>query len=362
MPLALSNLTFLGIGDAPLTFDFFDIPKQLVMRVFTLTGLCAWLIQLLLRGGKVRLGKTDFLVLAFLAWVGLSTVTSIHPPTSVFGKYRRAEGLLTYLNYAAVYFLTVQLVDRPAKMRSLLRTLFFSSVVVAAYGVLQYLGIEPVTYAVPPFEANRSFSTFGNPDILGGFLMFAVPLSFALALSEEDRVWRLIYWAGSLLNVVVLITAFTRGAWVGAAVAFLLLAVVAVRQRVTLRREDYAMLGASAVLGGAVFVRSLSATSAVMNVGLRLKSIFAFGEGSALTRFQIWRAAADAVAQRPITGFGPDTLRLWFGLFKPAAYVGIAGFAATEDNAHNYVLHMASTLGIPGRPAPDSARSLGAGG
>ena len=90
----------------------------------------------------------------------------------------------------------LQYADRPARVLTLARALFWSSVVVAGYGVLQYVGWDPVRWGVSSFEANRAFSTFGNPDLLGGFLVFSVPVALALALAERRTWHRLVYWAG----------------------------------------------------------------------------------------------------------------------------------------------------------------------
>jgi len=152
VPIAVSNLTWLGIGGGlPLTFDQFDIVKLFIMRACTIVALAGWLVSLLLRGGRIRFTKVDWLILGFLAWVGLTTITSIHWPTALFGKYRRFEGFISFINYVLVYFLVVQLVDRPARMRSLVRTLFFSGSLVMLYGALQYVGIEPIPYGQLPF-------------------------------------------------------------------------------------------------------------------------------------------------------------------------------------------------------------------
>lgn len=349
VPLAVSNLTFLGIGGGlPLTFDQFDIVKLFVMRAITIVAIAAWAISILMRGGKIRFTKIDLLVLVFLAWVGITTATSIHWPTALFGKYRRFEGLLSFVNYALIYFLTIQVVDRPSRMRSLLRTLFFSGVLVAIYSVLQYLGFEPIKYGTLPFEATRSFATYGNPDLLGGFIMFSLPLSAALALSEDDVLWRTIYWMGTVLSAVMWITAFTRSAWVGGMVAMPLLVIFAFRQKIKLRTEDWVMAGVSATLASIVVVRSLGAQSEVLNFFARVKSIFEFDKGSSVTRFQIWSAAIDAIKTRPIFGFGADTFRLVFPMFKPAAYVAAAGYVSVADNVHNYPLQITSAIGIPG--------------
>lgn len=351
VPLAVSNINILRLpGVMPLTYDQFDIVKLFTMRACTLVALGGWGAHILLRGGKIRLTKIDWLVLVFLVWVGITTVTSIHWPTALFGKYRRFEGLISFVNYAAVFFLTVQLVDRRERMLSLVRTLFFSGSLVMIYGTLQYLGIELIPYGTLPFEARRSFATYGNPDLLGGFLMFMLPISITLALAEKDAGWRILYWIGAVLTAIVTITAFTRSAWVGGAAAIIVLVMMLLRQttNLSLRREDLVMGGIAIAAAVVVVVRSLSAPSEIMNFFARIRSIFEFSEGSALTRFQIWDAAGQAIRERPVLGFGADTFRLVFPRFKPAAYVAAAGYLSVADNVHNYPLQLASALGIPG--------------
>lgn len=347
VPIAMSNFTFIGL-DMPFTHDQFDIVKVALQRVLGLVALGAWAWDMLRNGGRLRRTPVDWLILAFLIWVAITTITSIHWPMALFGKSRRYEGLLSFVNYAVIYFLVLQFACTAARVRTLARTLFFGSLVVAGYGALQAFGYDPVQWGTLPFELDRSFSTYGNPDLLGGFLIFAVTVALGLALTEKNLVWRLVYWAGFGLNGVVLITAFTRGAWVGGGLSLLLLGVIAWRHRAPVRRIDWIPAGISAALGVGVIARSLSSPDEVMNFGKRFASIFEFDAGSGLTRTQIWQAAIEAIKERPILGWGADTFRLVFPRFKPVDYVSAAGGMSVADNAHNYPLHLAAGVGIPG--------------
>jgi O-antigen ligase len=346
-PVIIANWSAIGIS-MPLTYDQFDIIKVFVQRTLGVIALAAWAWDVFMRGGRVRHTPVDWLILAFLAWVGLSAAFSIHPPTAIFGKYRRFEGLFSFINYAIIYFLTLQFADRPSRVRKLAIVLFSSGVLVALYGVAQSLGMDPIQWGQLPFETNRSFSTYGNPDLLGGFLMFSVPVSLALALSEERLFLRGVYWMGFLLNMWCLVTAFTRSAWIGGAVGLVVLAVVAIVQKVDWKTEDWAFSGSVGVVALVVIIKSLSNPNEVMNFGRRLASIFEFGAGSAKTRFEIWNAAWSAVKARPIFGFGADTFRLVFPKYKPMQYVADAGYLSVADNVHNYPLQLASGIGIPG--------------
>jgi O-antigen ligase len=351
VPLAISNPGWIpGVADGtlPWTYDQFDIIKVCFQRGFTLIALGAWGWHILMNGGRIRRTKVEWLIGVFLGWVLITSFTSIHPPTAIFGKYRRFEGLISFVNYAAIFFITVQLADRASRIRVLARTLFWSGTIVSLYGVGQYLGIDPINWGNLPFEANRAFATYGNPDLLGGFLVFPLAISLALALSESKRGMRFVYWGGFLVTVVCWIVAFTRGAWIGGAFAMLLVIGLAWHHSVKLNEVDYTFMGLIGAAAALVVYKSLSATNAVMNVGKRLSSITDFDGGSAKTRFEIWEAAINAIKDRPIFGFGADTFRLVFPAFKPERYVADAGYLSVADNVHNYPLQVGSALGVPG--------------
>lgn len=347
VPLAMSNFTFLGF-QLPFTNDQFDVPKIFLLRGASLIALAAWSWGLLRRGGKIRYSPVNFLVLAFLAWVTLSSVLSIHVPTAILGKYRRFEGLVTFANYGLIMFLTMQYADSARRIRAVAKVFIISMSIVALYGVAQSLGIDAIDWGTLPFEVNRAFSTYGNPDMLGGALAFAAPIAISMALSERDSRWRSAYWVGFLLISYCLIVSFVRGAWIGAFVGLVAFAVAALVQKVEWKKVDFGFLGVTGAAVVAAVVRSLSAESEVMNFASRFASIFETESGSGLTRLQIWSAARRAIADSPLWGHGPDTFRLLFPKYKPVEYVAAAGYRSVADNVHNYPLQLATGIGIVG--------------
>lgn len=361
VPIAMSNANWIptlmpGLPGSqtfllPLTYDQFDIVKVFVMRFFAIAGLIVWAFDFFMRGGKLRRTKLDLVVLVFLGWVLFTSLPgiSISPATAFFGKYRRFEGFFSFLTYGITFFLVTQIVDRPSRIRSLARTLMFSALLVSGYGMLQYFGIDPVNWGVKlPFDTNRGFSTYGNPDLLGGFLVFPLPIALGMALSEKKVLWRVFYWVVFLLTVGAWITAFVRGSWIGGSVALIAVIVAAVLAKSRLGATDWSFIGITGAAAAAFTIRSMTSANPVLNVIERVKSIFQFSEGSALTRFEIWQAAWDAIKVRPITGFGADTFRLIFPQYKPAAYTRDAGYLSVADNVHNYPLQLAAGIGIVG--------------
>lgn len=346
-PLAMTDFGWLGI-EQPLTADIYTEAKVFVLRISALVALAAWSWSVLVDGRPLRRTAFDPWVLAFVGWLGVSTAFSIQPLTSLFGYYTRSEGLLTYVLYAALFFLTVQLVDSGSRVRALAKAVFWSGAVVSAYGVAQYLGLDWVR-DVPEFLIGRAYSTLGNPMILGGYLIFVLPVSAALALTERRSGWRVAYWAGALLSAVALMATFSRSAWIGAAVAVALLVGYVVYQRVGIeRRIDMPFAGVALATLGLAALRSMGSADGVTNLSARLGELLDFEAGSGFSRVGLWSAAAQATMDRPLAGFGPDTFRLFSTGYLAPEYARAGDYLAIPDNAHSYPFQLISTAGVPG--------------
>lgn len=345
VPLTLS----VPLAGAPFTADLFDTPKVWLLRVGAMIILAAWTSDLCFKGGKIRYSKVAIALFGILSVVFIaSTVTSIEPMQSFLGKYRRYDGLWSFLIYGILLWTTMQYAVSSMRIKQLMQALSASSILVAGYGLLQAFGIMVFQLDVSTFEANRSFSTYGNPDLLAGFLAFGIFINLGLAIGERRGVPKTYYWVASLINVAVAITAFTRSIWVASVVGLIVLIVFVIRQRPRLEEEDYGFIGATLVAAGAFVVRSLRSSDSVMNFASRVASIFDFKAGSAVTRFEIWDAAWQATTQKPFLGWGPDTFRMVFRRFQPSAYSQDAGYRSVADNVHNYPLQMAAGIGLGG--------------
>ena len=329
LPLAMTRLDFLGIGWGPthvqLTADAFDLPKAAILWALAVVGMTVWAWRAL--NGRSTLFHTRIFwaVLALLGWIVLATVLSVHPPTSLLGKYARFEGLISFFSYAALFFLAVQVLRTAGQRRALARSAVLAGALVAFYGVLQYLGLDPITWGQLPFASGRAFSTFGNPDLLGTYLVLPLLVAPALALTEDRTGWRVAYGLCFFLLAAAWVVAFTRGAWIGGIVGLALLTVAVVRGRVRLLAGDLVSLAVAVGVVAVLVVRSLGSSSEVTNVASRFRSILDTGSGSALTRREIWKSALEMVRDRPLVGHGPDTFRLVFRQYETAAYSRAAG-------------------------------------
>jgi len=333
----------------PFTADVFDTPKVWLLRVGVMILLAAWGSDIAFNGGKIRYSKAVLIMYGVLSAIFIaSTITSIEPMQSFLGKYRRYDGLWSFLLYGVLLWVTMQYATSFRRIKQILQVFSASSMVVAGYGLLQALGLEPLAWGVKFFEDTQSFSTYGNPNLLAGFLAFGIFINFGLALSEEEAKLKSYYWVATLLNAAVSITAFSRSVWVASVFGIIIVIIYMLRFRPHLTAVDYGFTGATVTAVTAFIVRSLSSESIVMNFVSRVSSIFDFKTGSAATRFQIWESALRAIKERPLLGWGPDTFRMVFRGFQHEGYNQDAGYRSVADNAHNYPLQVAAGIGVIG--------------
>lgn len=341
LPLAMSR-PFL------VTYDSFDLAKIVLLRIFTLSILALWIANMLV-SKKVRLytSKFDPLVLGFLVLVFLSTFTAIHFPTALHGRYMRYEGLFTFLNYGILYFLALQVFTSFEKLSKLSRAIVLGGGLTAFYGVIQYMGFDPLAWTNVPFEERRSFSAFGNPDLLAGFLVILTPITIAEFFKAKSVKSSALMGTGLFLALMCLLTTFTRGAWIAAAVALLVFIIIGARGIVSNPKKLIMVLAAFVVIFAVIAVYSASTGHDVMNLIKRLQSTTRITDGSAGMRIETWKAGLKMTESSPLLGLGPDTFRLGSGLHQTLKFVEIAQGKTLADNAHNYVIQLASGVGVP---------------
>lgn len=328
--------------------DQFDLPKLLILRTLILAALLilARKIQIA-KKLELRWSNIDFALIGFLALALVSAAASIHLPTAIHGRYERYEGFLTLLNYGILYILALQVFSDDGRLSRLNKTIMISGLLVAFYGVMQYFGIDPLPWTTVPFEERRSFSTFGNPDLLAGFLVLAIPVALAEFMRSDNTRDNVIFGGSLFLLFVCLLTAFTRSAWIGAVISLFAFAALGGRALLANPRKLIFMglLGVSVF--GALAVFSISSGHNVTNLVERIISTVQITEGSAKQRIEIWTAASKMVSDKPLLGFGPDTFRLSASQYETYEFVKSTQGATVADNAHNYIVQLATTVGIP---------------
>ncbi len=342
--LVTGNTTVYGVTQLPTFYDN-SLPRLIVAVLGTLAALLLLALHAA-RGRAWRIHPAMVLlaVTALLAFV--SAYAAADAGLAIMGIVDRLEGVFTWLLYPMVALAGCNAVRRAKDLRTLAVTITVAAVICALYGLLQWAGVEwaNLTIENPGFDPRRAFATFGNPNFLAGLMVLVLPIGVGLAFSEKSEVAAAAWWTAAVAVGVALFATFTRGAWIGGAVAVGLL-VVQLRRRVSLRHVDLFALGMCAFAAVGALVASLAADGEV-NIIARLTANTS-SVGSLSERFLTWEAAVASIAQKPLFGWGPDGFLTAFRLHRPEQIAEVFGGAYLNSNAHDWPLQAAATLGVP---------------
>jgi O-antigen ligase len=339
------------IGVLPLLFlrftaDPFAIPKYAILTFGSWIVSLIWL-SLFFSKGNIYLKRTklDFFLIFLLFQFALASLFSLEPNNSFLGRYGRYEGFLTYLSYFLLYFLASQIITDQKRIKLTAMTLALTTIPISLYGVLQYLRLDPLRWSGPMLEVGRSFSTLGNPIFLGGFLTLVLPLTLALFLTSNSN-QKILWLTAFALGNIALITTFSRSAWLATLTGLTFFTFLWGRKILAKPRYFLALLLTFIILSLTLGTLSFYKPSAKLDFRERLISAFRLSEGTILTRFEIWKASLNIIADKSLFGTGLQNYPLIFPKYQTIAYVRAAGHRATVDDAHNFLLHLPATNGL----------------
>jgi O-antigen ligase len=146
----------------------------------------------------------------------LSTIFSITPIQSVFGEYLYAQGLVFYLLLIAHIAACMFFFQCEKNIRLLFLIILFVSCFMSLYAVLQYFNIDPLTNIDNAEFLFRVYSTIGQPNLLGQFLIFPLCIScfFLKDTIQEKHVRGIaLYSFCFLLFAITLYLTKNRATW-----------------------------------------------------------------------------------------------------------------------------------------------------
>ncbi len=279
----------------------------------------------------------------FLLWI-LAFGASLFANTEV---WRRIAIGLWYMGlYIGVWYVLHDLIaNRALRREVIVDALLVAGLVIVAIGFLQLqFWLKQIaaagTFVAPP----RPVSVFGNPNFLSDFLIVLTPLTLSRMVGARNRMPRI--WLGiyAILQIVLLFLTNSRGAWIGAAVSFVVWAVMVVARNGSITRSAVSDwwrshtggIKAGLTVGVVVGVLAVAGASVVI-----VKSFSDPGRSLGL-RTEIYTAAIDLFKEKPLTGQGLFT----FG----RGLVRLPGINPDKphSHAHDAPLHIAAELGVLG--------------
>lgn len=312
-------------------FDPFNVVKLAVL--FTGVAISAGLTVMRLVQGASWRGLTRMVVPAgvFLGAVVVSWLFSDYRGWALIGQYSRFQGLLPYL---AVIVLGILVADAfVGRVAVLAWAIVISAAVVAGYGCLQYLGVDPFSWSAYGVEIEAASSTLGNTQFTGGFLSIALPLAVALVWFDGSRR----SWAMGATAVIVAgwILSFSQGALSAGMAALFIVAGYAAARRHRLAPRLGAILSALVAL----------AVIAIVVVGIAKPNSDLIPE-TIRFRGDWWQQAARMGAASPLVGTGPNTFVLEGVHYRSLEDALGLGLTYTDDPHSVPLAHFANLGGL----------------
>lgn len=247
----------------------------------------------------------------------------------------RVDSMKTLPLYAA-YFMVFYSSALLFKDRIILKTaLLFqiiSALILSAYGIYQYFFVKvPTAIAwvdVKQFPelATRVYATLENPNVLAEYLVLVIPVVLGLLWAARRFSQKIFYTVILGVLILCLVLTFSRGGWLGLALAFIVFAAL---------KEPRLLI----LLMALALISPLFLPSVVAN---RVASIGRLEDSSNAFRVTIWIAALRIIKDYWLTGVGLG-LSAFARVYRD--YM-IAGTPALH--AHNLYLEMGIEVGIAG--------------
>jgi O-antigen ligase len=318
---------------------YFDITPKLIILLAG-TGIA------LLTGtafGHVRPWFT-WLIAGAAAWLGLSALLSTNPALSWFGGNWRRLGVIEQCAILLLAWLVAaHTAGRPERVRTILRGVAAAALVAGAYGILQYLGVDPLLPASAYHIGEGIWTIVRPPGTLGyvsyfaNWLAMAAFLSLELARLEERRLPRHAAYAAASVAICAMVLTGTRGALLAAVAGCAIL----------LRAQVWRITRRAMAVGGCIAVVAILfyVSPAGWNLHSRARWFREDPRGGA--RLELWRDTLAMSAHRLPAGFGPEVFTSQFPHYESKqlaeAYPDFA-----HESPHNMFLDVLIGEGIPG--------------
>ena len=300
-------------------------------------GMLGLWVSLLVLEGRNAFRRADFVFMApFFAYLLYVLVSFTHVPY----KGASVDDFVRYIIYMSVTLIvirefTAQAVDRLTKI------LLITAYIAILYGVVQFLDTrffppKDIGPGIDPFIwrwafGKRVFSTFGNPNFFGNFLVLILPIVVTQYLKRRS----VILVPLILMDLLCLYGTATKGAWLGFGISSFIFVFFYgyFFMRDNLKISRGAFLGLASIIPvTALFV------------------IYFLGNPASYSfRVSTWLSTWEMVESRPLTGIGVGSFKVVYPSYRRPVIFHIEGKHNTEtDHAEEEHLEQWMDNGVIG--------------
>lgn len=345
--LALSVIpaVFVPLGG---TTDHFYLPKVAAMIILALSFLAVLAINKIRFKDIVQKDRINISLFIYFILLAASVYAAENKVFAIIGVPGRWEGLVTITLYMFL-FITARLYLVPDE--GLFKIILVTAIIVSIYGILQTMNFDPFPRDVLRENwSKRAFSTMGNPNFLGSYIVLIIPTSIYFYIINKNITGLTAY---AILFYCLLSTG-TRGAWLGTITSIMAFAAIHYMYFRYSKGEftRYIILIVITMLLLALY--NFYTEGAFIDRFLSIKrdadEFLTKGDRadySGANRGFIWKRVAELIKKRPLAGYGIENLGEAFKKYYTQDMIELWNEVRYLDKAHNEYLHIAVTSGIP---------------
>ncbi len=360
--LEVTWLLIIGLGPiffTTLLYAVWQLSEYFLFQFLVELAVLLWLLKMLFLWQKgsffyfkefiLKRIKFAWPAFVFISILGLATIFSPARTLSFFGSYFRRLGYLTWLHFFFFFILLIFNLKNLSQVKRILIVILLAVFVATFYGFVQILGFEPFFWQEPAVYTGRIFSTLGQPNFYGAWLILTIPLTlFALNLWRKNFILKSFIWLLVITSFFNLSLTLSRSSWLGflASFIFFLIASLFLAKK---RFLAFTFLGI--IFLGLVLLFYLNFFKPLNLAGnFFLNRIISLSRLTVEGRIRLitWQSSLDLISKSPFLGYGPDNLQNQFvSYYRPenAIYEAINSY---PDRAHNEILDIALISGLLG--------------
>jgi len=333
---------------APFYFGFITSKYLYILaltEIIIFSGIFLFLIE---KPGFFKISPLFIFIIGFVSISFIASAESINPILSFFGKFDRSTSTILLLHLFG-FLMVASMLFRVNQWQEFF---LFSSIVGSSISLCligSYFGILDKSNL-------KSGVTFGNSSFLGTYLVFIFFLSLYFILERnlpkkllifEKKEIRFIGFLATFLAALALSLSGGRAATLSTFSCLILILIFyfcfktfcfKTKNKLNLVKKVLLILTLLFIL---IFLVLLHWPQSIVQ-----KILIPYGMKA---RFIVWQGSLEAIKERPILGFGPETFELvYVRHFNPALFLPEGGGEVRFDKAHNIIFDTLISSGILG--------------
>ncbi|MBK3497130.1 O-antigen ligase family protein [Viridibacillus sp. YIM B01967] len=371
--------------------DFYTHYKAILLMCISALAVVLMLIKILFFDGSIRKTKVNVCIGIFVVGIILSTIFSPSASIALWGQYNRSDGAITYICYLILFFVALN-IEYPKKaieymMAALYPFVLLNTVLITMYfyghDALQYGAFKRMMILFLPegFSINEGatiLGTLNQMNYMSGMFAIMTVMYLAWAIIDSHKARSVINAVVASICIGIMFMSLSTSGFLTVVVISPILIWLTIKGNHT--KQAIIALSVFLVLSVPLFhilsshnervwtesfgfivkknpyieevtainLAPFEAKVYAANSKFELPILPQSGTAAASGRAYIWSKAIDMVMERPVFGYGLDTIMYYFPHYSLDARANMISETTIVDKPHSLYVGILYGTGIVG--------------